>query len=82
VLAQSTGIDVYVTDGTNGRIVVVLETETVDGQEAGLRRVQALPLVMYAELVYHYFGDAECGPLDPASRVTDDEDDGMSRRRG
>ena len=53
------GIDVYVTDNRRGRVVAVLETETVDEQEAGLRRVQALPHVRAAELVYHYFGDAE-----------------------
>ena len=35
-----------------GRAVVVQET---DDQEDGLRRIQALPGVLHAELVYHWF---------------------------
>jgi nitrate reductase NapAB chaperone NapD len=53
------GIDVYTTDPATGRIVVVLETENVADQEAGLRNLQSLPCVATAELVYHYFGDGE-----------------------
>jgi nitrate reductase NapD len=56
-LADCPGIDVYVADEASGRIVAVLETETVEEQENGLRRVQTLPHVVSAELVYHYFGD-------------------------
>jgi nitrate reductase NapAB chaperone NapD len=51
------GVDVYSTDPATGRIVVVLETETLDDQEKGLRTVQNLTHVLSAELVYHYFGD-------------------------
>lgn len=51
-------VDVYVSDSASGRIVAVLETDTIEEQEEGLRRVQALPHVRVAELVYHYFGDA------------------------
>lgn len=60
-------IEVYVTDPAQGRVVVVLETETLEGQEDGLRRVQQLPHVKTAELVYHYFGEADdvsTGPPD------------------
>ena len=52
-------IEVYVTDPALGRVVVVMETETLEGQEDGLRQVQQLPYVKAAELVYHYFGDAD-----------------------
>jgi nitrate reductase NapD len=58
-LALCPGVEVFVTDETSGRIVVVLETESLDGQEKGLRRAQNLPHVLSAELVYHYFGDAD-----------------------
>lgn len=56
-LTSCNGVDVYSNDPATGRIVVVLETETLDAQESGLRRVQGLPHVLAAELVYHYFGD-------------------------
>ena len=68
-LKQCPGVDVYVSDEDSGRLVVVLETETVSEQEAGLRRVQALPNVRYAELVYHYFGDANDLQSDPSAFI-------------
>ena len=61
------GFDVYASDPATGRIVVVLETHTLEEQEAGLRRAQSLPDVLTAELVYHYFGDeAMAEPPAPA----------------
>ena len=57
-LALCPGVEVFVTDDTSGRIVAVLETESLEEQEKGLRRAQELPNVLTAELVYHYFGDA------------------------
>ena len=56
-LSQCHGIEVFVTDESTGRIVAVLETESVEEQEDGLRRAQGLPNVISAELVYHYFGE-------------------------
>jgi nitrate reductase NapAB chaperone NapD len=70
-LKKCPGVDVYVSDEDSGRLVVVLETETVSEQEAGLRRVQALPHVRYAELVYHYFGDAADLAADPGAIAED-----------
>ena len=58
-LAQYPGVDVYCADEHGGRIVVVLETETLDEQESAFRCFRELPNVRGAELVYHYFGDAE-----------------------
>jgi nitrate reductase NapAB chaperone NapD len=58
-LALCPGVEVFVTDEATGRIVAVLETETLEDQENGLRRAQGLPHVLTAELVYHYFGDAQ-----------------------
>jgi nitrate reductase NapAB chaperone NapD len=57
-LTQCPGVDVFLADETSGRIIAVLETETVKEQEVGLRHAQGLPSVISAELVYHYFGDA------------------------
>lgn len=53
------GVEVRFTDAVRGRIVVTQESETTDEQEAGLRRIQALPGLLSAELVCHYFGDPE-----------------------
>ncbi len=53
------GVEVRFTDAARGRIVVTQETLTTDEQEAGLRRIQALPGFLSAELVCHYFGDPE-----------------------
>ncbi len=61
-LALCPGVEVYITDNASGRIVAVLETESLDEQEKGLRCAQGLPHVLTAELVYHYFGDAHEPP--------------------
>jgi nitrate reductase NapAB chaperone NapD len=58
-LSSCAGFDVYAVDADTGRIVAVLETETVEEQESGLRWAQTRPHVISAELVYHYFGDAD-----------------------
>jgi nitrate reductase NapAB chaperone NapD len=58
-LRQHPGVDVYMSDPDTGRIVVVLETETLPQQEDGLRAIQNLPHVRAADLVYHHFGDAD-----------------------
>jgi len=72
-LAQRSNIDVYVTDRVAGRIVVVMETETLDEQADELRSVQRLPNVTAAELVYHYFGDVEDMPADPTTWIDREE---------
>ena len=51
-----TGLEVHYCYPDSGRLIAVLETETVSEQESGLRDVQSLPSVAAAELVYHYFG--------------------------
>jgi nitrate reductase NapD len=57
-LGDLPGVEVRFTDAVRGRIVVTQESTTTDEQETGLRRIQALPGVLSAELVCHYFGDA------------------------
>ncbi len=51
------GVAVHHSDPQTGRIVVVQEADSVDAEVAGLRRIQSLPGVALAEMVYHYFGD-------------------------
>ena len=51
------GVEVHHAFPEHGKIVVVQETETREQQEAGLRRIQALPGVLTAELVYHYLDE-------------------------
>lgn len=58
-LAAMPGVEVQFTDVDQGRIVLTQESQTTDEQEAGLRRIQALPGLLSAELVCHYFGDLE-----------------------
>ena len=53
------GIEVQFTDAARGRIVVTQESATTEEQEEGLRRIQALPGLLSAELVCHYFGNLE-----------------------
>ncbi len=47
------GVEVHYCQPERGRLVVVQETETVEEQELGLRRIQALPGVEAAALVEH-----------------------------
>ncbi len=58
-LGELPGVEVRFTDADRGRIVVTQESETTDEQEAGLRRIQALPGLLSAELVCHYFDELE-----------------------
>jgi nitrate reductase NapD len=51
------GVEVHHSDPGTGRIVVVQEADSVDAGVAGLRRIQSLPAVALAEMVYHYFGE-------------------------
>ncbi len=55
-LEQLPGVSVFQVDVQSARIVVTQDVGSDEEQEAGLRRIQALPGVAYSELVYHYFG--------------------------
>lgn len=52
-----TGVEVHHTQAESGKIVVVQESETVHDEIEGLKRIKAVPGVIAAELVYHYFAD-------------------------
>jgi nitrate reductase NapAB chaperone NapD len=47
------GVEVHFCYPDSGRIIAVQETETVDAQEEGFRRIQALPRVHMVALVEH-----------------------------
>ena len=51
------GVEVRHTDPATGRILTIQEAEDVGAEVAGLERIQALPGIVLAEMVYHYFGD-------------------------
>jgi nitrate reductase NapD len=50
------GVEVHQQDPL-GRLVVVLEADRVKEETDGLRRIQAVPGVLMAEMVVHYFED-------------------------
>lgn len=68
-LAALPGVDVGVTDAGSGRIVVVQSAATVDDEVAGMARIQALPCVVSAALVCHYFDEAPSAPSDSAAAL-------------
>jgi nitrate reductase NapD len=64
-LSELPGVEVHAFDRERGRLVITQETASTGEQEDGLRLIQALPGVLHAELVYHYFdeGVLELAPL-------------------
>lgn len=56
-LSTLPGVEVHETDAASGRAIVVQEAATVDDEVAGLVRIKALPGVVAAEMVYHYFAE-------------------------
>lgn len=56
-LEAQPGIEVHQVDDATGRIVVVQEADGVDAEAEGLERIRALPHVVLAQMVYHYFAD-------------------------
>jgi nitrate reductase NapD len=51
------GIDVHHIDAASGRIVITQEAESIKEEVDGLKRIQALPGVILAEMSYHSFED-------------------------
>lgn len=50
-------IEVHQSDESSGQIVIVQEAENVNMEIDGLKKIKALPMVTYAEMVYHYMAD-------------------------
>ena len=51
------GIDVHHIDASTGRIVITQEAATISDEVDGLKRIQALPGIILAEMSYHNFED-------------------------
>jgi nitrate reductase NapD len=49
------GVEVHYRDAAAGKIVVVQEAETVKDEVEGLKRIKALPNIVLAEMVHHWF---------------------------
>lgn len=52
------GVEVHLQDPV-GRLVVVLEADSVRAEADGLRHIKSVPGVLMAEMVFHYFEDDE-----------------------
>lgn len=52
------GVEVRQTDAASARLIVVQEAACVDDEVAGMKRICALPGVVDASLVVHFFDDA------------------------
>ena len=57
LLNDRPGLEVQASDRANGRLVVTQEYATIKEHQDGLRKIQALPGVLAAELVIHYQED-------------------------
>jgi periplasmic nitrate reductase NapD len=68
-LSALPGIEVHAQDRARGRLVITQETASTGEQEDGLRLIQALPGVLHAELVYHYFDEGGPDLAPPAQLV-------------
>jgi len=53
-LADLDWIEVYARDESTGRLIVVQEHQTIKEHQDGLRRLQAVPHVLTADLVVHH----------------------------
>ncbi len=56
-LNAMSNIEVHQSDESTGQIVVVQEAENVNMEIDSLKKIKALPMVTYAEMVYHYVAD-------------------------
>lgn len=50
-------VEVHQSDASSGQIVIVQEAENVNMEIDGLKHIKSLPMVTYAEMVYHYIED-------------------------
>lgn len=53
-LGELDWVDVHARDDATGRLIVVQEHSTVKEHQDGLRRLQAIPYVLTADLVVHH----------------------------
>lgn len=58
-LAAQDGLEVHQTDPESGRIIVVQEATDIYAEIEGVKRIKAMPHVVMADMVYHYFAEDE-----------------------
>jgi nitrate reductase NapD len=58
-LSRLPGVEVHQCDQNGGKLVIVLEAENVQAEIDLLKKVKALPGVVMAEMVTHYFEEDE-----------------------
>jgi nitrate reductase NapAB chaperone NapD len=54
-LSAIDGVDVSLADVASGKLVVIQEAASVGAEVEGFKRIRALPHVIAADLVQHYF---------------------------
>ena len=54
-LAELPGVEVHYQDEDQGKIIVVQEAPSIAAEIDGLGRIKALPGVILADMLYHYF---------------------------
>jgi nitrate reductase NapAB chaperone NapD len=67
------GVEVHHAHPPSGRMIAVLESTTLAGQEEGLRQIQEMPSVRLAALVEHRV-DADDNAADEPLSIEDDKD--------
>jgi nitrate reductase NapD len=53
------GVEVHHRDPSTHRFIVVQEADTIEAEMDALLRLKAVPGVVLAEMVYHYFPEGE-----------------------
>lgn len=66
---QLRGVEVHYCYPDRGRLIAVLETQSLESQQEGLREIQALPRVQMAALVEHRIEDDPAEPTDDRERI-------------
>ncbi len=56
-LGSMPGVEIHQVDEATGRIIAVLEAENINAEMGGLKEIKAIPHVVMAEMVYHYFAE-------------------------
>lgn len=74
LLQDLPGVEVHHQNPATGHIVLVQEAESTEAEISGLERIQALPHVLSAAMVFHYFEDEaevpNCPPPEPNDAET------------
>lgn len=64
------GVEVRYADRDTSRIVIVHAASGIDAEVEAFARVRALPGVLSADLIYHYFGDTHVDDFDRSLALT------------